>query len=225
LNSLKAVIIEPPKSATASIIWLHGLGANGHDFEPIVSELSEKITCHSRFIFPHAPNRPVTINMGMVMPAWYDVVTQDLTKGEDSHGIRASEKIVHDFISNEMRRGIDAQHIVLAGFSQGGAIALHTSLRYPKTLAGIMVLSAYLPLADTVAKEKHTANEKTPIFMAHGQFDPVITFAQAKHSHQQLEKIGYAVEWHDYPMEHAVNTQEINDINQWLSQRLPQIEE
>jgi len=221
LNSLNAVVIEPPESATASVIWLHGLGASGHDFEPIVPELSQNLTRHTRFIFPHAPNRPVTINMGMVMPAWYDVVTQDLTQGEDSHGTRASEKIVHDYIYNEIRRGIDAQRIVLAGFSQGGAIALHTALRYPKTLAGIMVLSAYLPLASTVAEEKHESNEKTPIFMAHGRFDPVITFEQAKRSHEQLEKMGYAVEWHDYAMEHAVNLQEIADISEWLNQRLP----
>jgi len=217
LNSFNAVIIEPQKSATASVIWLHGLGASGYDFEPIVPELSQDLTGHTRFIFPHAPNRPVTINMNMVMPAWYDVVTQDLTQWQDSHGIRASEKIVHDFINNERRRGIDSQRIVLAGFSQGGAIALHTGLRYSDTLAGIMILSAYLPLENTVMDEKQEANEKIPIFMAHGQFDPVIPMAQAQHSRTILEKMGYAIEWHDYAMEHAVNAQEIADINQWLS--------
>jgi len=217
LNSSHAVIIEPPKSAQASVIWLHGLGANGHDFEPIVPELSKNVTQHTRFIFPHAPQRPVTINGGMVMPAWYDVVSQDLTQWQDEQGTRASEKIVQDFVRNEVRRGIDTQHIVLAGFSQGGAIALHTGLRYFTALAGIMVLSSYLPLENTVAREKQESNEKTAIFMAHGQFDPVIPMKHAQHSRAVLEKMGYVVEWHDYPMEHAVNMQEIADISQWLS--------
>jgi phospholipase/carboxylesterase len=220
LNSLNAVVIEPSQSVTASVIWLHGLGADGHDFEPIVPELSHNLRQHTRFIFPNAPKRPVTINGGMVMPAWYDIVAQNLTKWQDEQGIRASEKIVHNFISNEVRRGIDTQHIVLAGFSQGGAIAVHTGLRYFTPLAGIMVLSAYLPLENTAENEKHESNEKTPIFMAHGQFDPVIPIAQAQHSRAVLVKMGYAVEWHDYFMEHSVNSQEISDIERWLSHRL-----
>ena len=207
-----AIIIEPPKTATASVIWLHGLGANGHDFEPIVPQLTSMVTHHTRFIFPHAPHRPITINGGMVMPGWYDVKAMDLTVEEDALGIQESEKILKDYIAREIERGISAQHIILAGFSQGGAIALYTGLRYPETLAGIMVLSSYLPLAETLEKQRHEAN------------DLVILFAQAEQSYVLLEKLGYEVEFHDYRMEHQVCQDEIIDINHWLSARLPQIE-
>jgi phospholipase/carboxylesterase len=221
MNNENAVIINPPKSATAAIIWLHGLGANGHDFEPIVPYLSSELTEHTRFIFPHAPHRPITINMGMVMPGWYDVVAADLTAQQDAVGIRDSEKLLQDYIKREIERGISPQRIVLAGFSQGGAIALHTGLRYSETLAGIMALSAYLPLADTVANEVHEANRLIPIFMAHGQHDPVIHLAQAEQSYVFLEQLGYEVEWHDYRMDHQICPDEINDINHWLTARLP----
>jgi len=216
-----AIIIEPPKTATAAVIWLHGLGANGHDFEPIVPQLTPTVTHHTRFIFPHAPHRPITINGGMVMPGWYDVKAMDLTVEEDAQGIQESAEIVSNYIAQEIKRGISAQHIILAGFSQGGAIALHTGLRYPETLAGIMALSTYLPLAGTLEKQRHEANDLVPIFMAHGQHDPVILFSQAEQSYVLLEQLGYEVEFHDYRMAHQVCPDEIVDINHWLSARLP----
>jgi len=212
-----AVVIEPTNPATASIIWLHGLGANGHDFEPIVPQIPETITRQTRFIFPHAPQRPITINGGMVMPGWYDVTEMDLTARQDIQGTRESEQILCNYVAQEIERGISTKRIVLAGFSQGGAIVLHGGLRYPLPLAGIMALSTYLPLADTVSSEIHTANRQTPIFMAHGLYDPVISFVHAEHSRTQLEKLGINVEWHSYNMQHSVNAEEIADISRWLS--------
>ncbi len=220
MNS-NAIIIEPPESATGCVIWLHGLGANGHDFEPIVPELPKNITNHTRFIFPHAPHRPITINQGMVMPGWYDIFGVDLTAQQDAQGIHESDQILCNYIAQEIERGIDTKRIVLAGFSQGGAIALQTGLRYPLKLAGIMALSTYLPLVDTVEKEIHTANRQTPIFMGHGQFDQVIFISQAEHSRTELEKLGYRVEWHTYQMEHSVHPNEIGDLSNWLNMRLP----
>jgi len=215
-----AIIINPPQPATASVIWLHGLGANGHDFEPIVPELPKEITCYTRFIFPHAPSRPITINGGMIMPGWYDVFGMDLTVQQDAQGIRESEQIVRYYLAQEMAQGISTQRIVLAGFSQGGAIVLHTGLRYPHPLAGIMALSTYLPLIDTVVQERHLANQPTPIFLAHGQQDLVIALLHAQRSRAYLEQLGYRVEWHDYPMAHQVNAAEIRDISQWLQASL-----
>ena len=215
-----AVIIEPPESATASIIWLHGLGANGHDFEPIVPLLPKDLTRQTRLIFPHAPHRPITINGGMIIPGWYDVRSMDLTAQQDAQGIQDSQTILCDYIAREIDKGILVSRIILAGFSQGGAIALHTGLRYPKTLSGIMVLSAYLPLAETVENEIQKANQKTPIFMAHGQSDPLILCSQAQQSYDYLIKLGYTVEWYDYDMEHTVCPAEIIAINHWLSARL-----
>lgn len=218
---MNAVIIEPSRPVTASVIWLHGLGANGHDFEPIVSELPKSLTAHTRFIFPHAPSRPISINDGMVMPGWYDIVNMDLTLQEDAEGIHESAQLLQNYIADQMDSGIPAQRIVLAGFSQGGAIALHTGLRYPHTLAGIMALSTYLPLADTVAAEIHSANRNTNIFYGHGEFDPVIKLFQAKRSLIQLEQLGYSVEWHIYKMEHSVNAAEMADFGCWLNNCLP----
>jgi len=215
-----AVIIEPNEPATASVIWLHGLGANGHDFEPIVPELSESLTRKTRFIFPHAPHRSITINGGMVMPGWYDVTAMDIPAQQDAIGIQDSEQILCQYISQEIEQGISSQRIVLAGFSQGGAIALHTGLRYSLPLAGIMVLSSYLPLADTVEKEIHAANRQTPIFMAHGQHDPTILLVHAERSRTKLEQHGYGVEWHSYNMPHSVCPNEITDISDWLDGRL-----
>ncbi|BAP55429.1 phospholipase/carboxylesterase [Thioploca ingrica] len=215
-----AIVINPPQPATASVIWLHGLGANGHDFEPIVPELPKDITRYTRFIFPHAPARPITINGGMIMPGWYDVFGMDLTVQQDVQGIRESEQIVHHYLAQEIEQGISTQRIVLAGFSQGGAIVLHTGLRYPQPLAGIMALSTYLPLIDTVAQERHPANQPTPIFLAHGQQDPVIALLHAQRSRTYLEQLGYRVEWHDYPMAHQVNAAEISDISHWLQASL-----
>lgn len=218
---LNAVVIEPPKPATASVVWLHGLGANGYDFEPIVPELPASITRSTRFIFPHAPNRSITINMGMVMPAWYDIVDVDLTIRQDADGVYESEQLLHAYLSREIELGIPTERLIVAGFSQGGAVALHTGLRYPHKLAGILALSTYLPLATTIPNEIHPANRQTPIFYAHGQLDPVIWFPQANQSRVQLEQLGYTVEWHTYVMQHAVCPQEITDIGQWLVARLP----
>lgn len=216
-----ALIIEPPKFATASVIWLHGLGANGYDFEPIVPQLPKNITNHTRFIFPHAPQRPITINNGMVMPGWYDIFGTDLTAQQDAQGISDSEQILCNYVAQEVERGIDAKRIVLAGFSQGGVIALHTGLRYPLTLAGIMALSTYLPLANTLENEIHAANRQTPIFMAHGQFDQVISFKLGVLSRTLLENFGYNIEWQSYNMQHNVSPEEIVHISHWLSARLP----
>lgn len=214
----KPAIIEPPKPATASIIWLHGLGADGHDFEPIVPSLPNQ---HTRFIFPHAPERPITINGGMVMPGWYDLYGLDSTAEQDAQGIHESEQLLCQYIAREIEQGIDPQRIILAGFSQGGAIALHTGLRYPQTLGGILALSTYLPLSNTVENEIHTANRKIPIFMAHGEFDPVIPFSYAEKSRTQLEQLGYHIEWHSYQMQHNITPEEIIDISRWLTVLLP----
>lgn len=211
-----AVLIEPKKSPTASVIWLHGLGADGHDFEAVVPELDLENARQVRFVFPHAPHRPVTINAGAVMRAWYDVVEADLERSPDESGVRASEQILKRYIEAEVSQGIPTQRIILAGFSQGGAIALHTALRYPRPLAGILALSTYLPLHQEVTQEAHLANRAIPIFMAHGSSDPMITLAQAENSRDFLRSLGYSIEWHTYPMPHAVIREEIRDIGDWF---------
>lgn len=216
-----AVVFEPPESADASVIWLHGLGADGHDFEPIVPHLGAHNTRHIRFIFPHAPQIPVTINGGYVMRAWYDIVDVDLRRRADEKGVRGSEQILRDYVAEELAQGIAPNRIVVAGFSQGGAIALHTGLRYPKPLAGILALSSYLPLSEAAVSERHASNASVPIFLAHGQQDPVIPFEAGEGSRAQLESLGYNVEWHSYPMPHAVCPEEIVDIAVWLSAVLP----
>lgn len=216
---LPALVIEPPLPATASVIWLHGLGADGHDFEPIVPELGLGDT-PIRFIFPHAPERPVTINMGYVMRAWYDVTSPDLSQGQDVTGTRQSERQLRAWVKHETASGIPPKRIILAGFSQGGAIVLHTGLRYPERLGGVMALSTYLPLADTVVDEKHTANADMPIFMAHGDQDPIIPLDLAVRSRDTLTALGHPVEWHEYPMQHSVCMEEIEAIAEWLRQKL-----
>jgi len=198
----------------ASVIWMHGLGADGHDFEPIVDEL-ELPPRPVRFIFPHAPRRPVTINGGMMMRAWYDISDAAIRR-EDASGVRQSQAIVEQLIAGEVARGVASTDIVLAGFSQGGAIALQTALRHPARLAGVMALSTYLPLADTLAAEASAANRDLPIFMAHGKHDPVVVPARASSSRDTLQILGYAVQWREYPMPHAVCPQEIVDISRWL---------
>jgi len=203
--------IETGPKPEAAIIWLHGLGADGHDFEPIVPELRLKKPV--RFIFPHAPMRAVTINQGMRMRAWYDIL--QLGGGpEDEAGLRASQKITEELIRAQ---GLPASRVVLAGFSQGGAIVLQTALRYPERLAGVMALSSYLPLAGTLAAERSEANRDVPIFMAHGQYDDLIPPQRARASREYLEKLGYPIEWHDYPMPHSVCAPEIADISAFLS--------
>ena len=209
---MDAVEIETgPRPATA-VIWLHGLGADGHDFEPIVPEL--ELPKPVRFVFPHAPIRPVTINQGMRMRAWYDIF-QFGAGPEDEAAIRASQKLLEQMIAKE--RG---KKIVLAGFSQGGAIALQTALRYPERLAGVMALSTYLPLAATLEKEAAPANKDIPIFMAHGQFDDLIPLRRAEVSRDMLVRLGYEVEWHSYPMPHSVCAPEIADISAFLARIL-----
>jgi phospholipase/carboxylesterase len=203
----------------AAVIWLHGLGADGHDFEPLVTMLGLPARLAVRFVFPDAPMRPVTINMGMRMRAWYDVVS--LSGGqEDEAGIRDSQALLEALIARERTRGVSAQRIVLAGFSQGGAIALQTGLRHPERLAGIMALSTWLPLAATLEFERHVMNRDVPIFMAHGTHDEMIGLARAQQSRARLEALGYAPEWHEYPMAHAVCPEEIGAIADWLGKVL-----
>ncbi len=203
--------------APASVIWLHGLGADGNDFVPIVPELQLPPARAPRFLFPHAPIRPVTINMGMQMRAWYDIAGLDkaLTE-EDEDGIRASAEAVGALVDAEIAAGVPADKIVLAGFSQGGAIALHTALRYPQALAGVMALSTYLPLREQVADELADANRQIPILQCHGQHDPVVPEALGAFSRELLGKLGYAVRWKSYPMQHQVCIEEIADIRDWL---------
>ena len=210
---MEAVEIETGSPPQAAVIWLHGLGANGHDFEPIVPELRLKQAV--RFVFPHAPVQPVTINQGMRMRAWYDIF-QFGGGREDDKGIRASQALIEKMISDEVKKGIPENRIVVAGFSQGGAIALQTALRYPKPLAGVMALSTYLPLAATLAAERNTANAQVPIFMAHGGYDDIIPIQRARDSKNVLEKLGYRIEWHEYPMPHSVCAAEIADLERWL---------
>ena len=212
---LDAVTIGPT-DAQYSVIWLHGLGADGHDFEPIVPELVFSQRQQTRFIFPHAPPRPVTLNQGYVMPAWFDIVAIDDRAVQDETGIRATAQRIADLMAQEQQRGVRSEHIVLAGFSQGGAIALHLGLRYPQPLAGILALSTFLPLANTLAQERAEANRNIPIYMAHGEYDPIVPLPLAKQAQAQLFEHGYHVEWHSYPMEHTVSPAEITDIGHWF---------
>ena len=216
---LETLEIETGPSPRAAVIWLHGLGADGHDFEPIVPELGLPAAAPGvRFIFPHAPHQAVTINGGAVMRAWYDVTGDGR---QDAAGIRASQVRVEALIARERARGIATRSIVLAGFSQGGAIALQTGLRHPERLAGILALSAYLLLPDTLAQEASEANRDAPIFMSHGTQDPVIPLSWATRSRDHLVALGYAVEWRQYPMPHSVCAEEIADIARWFRGILP----
>ena len=211
---MDAIRIETGRDPEAAIIWLHGLGADGHDFEPIVPELG--LERPVRFVFPHAPIRPVTINQGMRMRAWYDIL--QLGGGpEDEAGLRASQKLTEELIREQH---LPANRIVLAGFSQGGAIALLTALHYPERLAAVMALSTYLPLAAKLAAGRSAANSDVPIFMAHGSYDDLIPMGRAQASRDALNALGYPVEWHDYPMPHSVCAPEIADISAFLSRVL-----
>ncbi len=215
-----AVIVEPGSEHKASIIWLHGLGADGHDFEPIVPELGLGNNHGIRFIFPNAPMRPVTINGGMTMRAWYDVRSANLREFEDEVSIDESSKLIEQYIQHETSNGIKPEQIILAGFSQGGAIALHAGLRYPDQLAGILALSTYLPCPTKLNAEKSAANQSTPIIMAHGVFDPVIPVDQGKSSVETLKQEAYDVTFWEYMMEHSVAMEEITAIGDWIRQRL-----
>ena len=218
-NLLESIEIQTGKQPEASVIWMHGLGADGNDFVPIVNELDLSGAPVVRFVFPHAPLRAVTINNGYVMRAWYDVSPSDLmgtSRRADERGVRESQAQIEALIDREAARGIAAERVILAGFSQGGAIALHTGLRHAQTLAGIMALSTYLPLTDSFPREASPANRATRIFMAHGTFDPVVPYAMGAGSMTFLTGLGYRMEWHDYPIQHSVCIEEIRDISTWL---------
>jgi phospholipase/carboxylesterase len=216
---LDAIELETAPQPTTSVIWLHGLGADGNDFVPLVGEL-DLPAAPIRFVFPHAPMQAVTINNGYVMRAWYDILGQELARREDERGVRASQGLVEALVAREKSRGAPAERIVLAGFSQGGAIALHTGLRHPERLAGILALSTYVPIAASLPAEAHTANRTVPIFMAHGTYDPIIPLAHARASRDLLQRLRYPVEWHEYPMPHSVAPQEIIAIGRWLTRVL-----
>jgi phospholipase/carboxylesterase len=211
----ETVEIESAPSPDAAVIWLHGLGADGHDFEPVVPELRLPPRLRVRFVFPHAPLRPVTINMGMRMRAWYDILQMGGGE-EDEAGVRASQALLQALIEREKHRGVDPRRIVLAGFSQGGAIVLQTGLRHAERLAGILALSTYLPLAGKLAAERSAANRDLPVFMAHGTHDPMIGIPRARESRAALETLGYPVQWKEYAMAHSVCGEEIADIAAWL---------
>jgi phospholipase/carboxylesterase len=217
---LPYVELESASQPSAAVIWLHGLGADGHDFASLVPELDLSGCPPIRFVFPHAPSMPVTVNGGYVMPAWYDILGPNLVSQQDAAGIQSSERAIVALIAHEVARGIPAEHIVLAGFSQGCAMALHTGLRLPQRLAGIMAMSGYLPLADRITAERHPANAQTPIFMAHGTQDPVVVIARGEASRDALEALGQPVAWHSYPMPHSLHPQEIADISTFLAQVL-----
>jgi phospholipase/carboxylesterase len=214
--SKDAVEIETGPHPVAAVIWLHGLGADGHDFEPIVPELVRPGERPLRFIFPHARVRPVTLNGGYAMRAWYDIAALDRRTAEDERGIRESQATIEALLRRENARGIPSERIVLAGFSQGGAMALFAGTRYPDRLAGIMGLSCYLVLGSRLTLERATANQATPIFLAHGAQDPVVAPALGEEARRQLLAAGYAVEWHTYSMPHSLCPQEVGDIATWL---------
>lgn len=213
---LECIEIETGPSPERAVIWLHGLGADGNDFAPLVPELGLTDVPPTRFVFPHAPVRPVTINQGMAMRAWYDIFTPDLVRREDDAGVRQSQQAIEALIARENGRGIATDKIVLAGFSQGSAMTLHTGLRLSQKLAGMIALSGYLPLAALAEAERHDANRDTPIFMAHGTMDPVVALDRAEASRQALEKMGYPVSWHTYPMPHSVCMEEVRDVAAFL---------
>jgi len=216
---LDTVEIETGPEPSAAVVWLHGLGADGHDFEPLVPELALGGAGPVRFVFPHAPVRPVTINGGMPMRAWYDIIGIDRQSPQDEAGIRASAKLVEALIRREQQRGIPAGRIVLAGFSQGGAIALHLGLRFGDALAGILALSTYLPLHETLEGERSEANARTAVFMAHGILDPVVPLYLGESSANRLSQGGWPITWRTYTMPHAVCPEEISDISGFLADR------
>jgi phospholipase/carboxylesterase len=220
-ESAESVVLEPATTADAAVIWLHGLGADGYDFVPIVEELRLPPSMAVRFIFPHAQPRPVTINNGFVMRAWYDITSLGGARTtEDEAGIRESENVVREHVEQQLAAGITAERIIVAGFSQGGAIALQTALRHAQRLGGVMALSTYLPLRQTLAKEASAANRDVPILMCHGSYDPMVPLALGEASRVALTSQGYGVEWRTYPMQHQVCMEEIADISAWLQARL-----
>ena len=220
MDLLDCVEIETGPSPRFSVIWLHGLGADGHDFESVVPQLVRPEWPAVRFVFPHAPVRPVTINNGMAMRAWYDIKGMQIADKQDEPGIRQSIAQLDDLIAHEVERGIPSQRVLLAGFSQGGAIVLAGGVRHAAKLAGIVALSTYLPLAEKTAAERSDANKGLPIFMGHGSIDNVVPEVLGTTTRNALETLGYAVEWHSYPMAHQVSAQEIADLRRWMTARL-----
>lgn len=218
---LSAIEVETGRDPSGTVLWLHGLGADGHDFEPIVPQLTLAGERALRFIFPHAPVRPVTINNGLTMRAWYDILGFDRRVAQDEPGIRASAAQVTELIQREQQRGIASERIVLAGFSQGGAIAIYAGVRHPQKLAGIMGLSCYMLLEDSLPAERSRANYNTPVFLAHGEQDPVVDVRRGLQTRELLEAGGYPVQWHSYQMPHSVCPQEVMDIAAWLRAVLP----
>jgi len=216
---LPCVEIEPMQPALRSLIWLHGLGADGHDFEPIVPELGLAPELRVRVILPHAPEIPVSINGGMMMPAWYDIRDVDLANRHDEAGVRRSAEQLTQLIKRENERGVASENIVLAGFSQGGAVVAHVALRHPEKLCGLIMLSTYAVLEQTIEAERSDANQALPVFQAHGSLDPMVTPDRGQAARELLEKLGHPVEWHDYPMQHQVCLEEIQDLSTWLNKR------
>lgn len=215
-NDLSALVVAHEQHAQASIIWLHGLGANGYDFAPAVNDLDIPVELGLRFIFPHAPTRPVTLNGGFHMPAWYDLYGLKFGSEEDALGLAQAARWVGDIIAHEHALGIPFDRMIIGGFSQGGAVALQTALRYPHRLGGLLALSTYLPLAKTLATEVSAANLELPIFVAHGQFDTLVPASWADYTIQQLQHLSYQPELHVYPMEHSVCHEELRDIGKWI---------
>ncbi len=213
---LETVEISTGESPSAAVIWMHGLGADGNDFVPIVRELDLSGCPPIRFVFPHAETMPVTINNGYVMRAWYDILGMDLVRREDEAGLRKSQQQIEQLIVRENERGIPASRIILAGFSQGCAMTLQTGLRYPEKLAGLICLSGYLPLSSLIKDERHQANLQTPIFMAHGRGDPVVQIGRAEASRELLKELGHPIDWREYMMPHSVCEEEIDDIGAWM---------
>ena len=220
---LDSVVLEPGRTADAAVLWLHGLGASGLDFPPIVPELGLAEDHGIRFVFPHAPKIPVTVNGGMVMPAWYDILAMDFDRKVDESGVRRSGAALDALIERERARGIPPSRIVLAGFSQGGAIALHAGLRYPEPLAGIMALSTYIAADCDLDAERTEANGDVPILWCHGTRDPMVGIEMGEAGRKRLEGLGYAVDWNTFPMEHQVVPEEIDIIGAWLRRVLPAV--
>lgn len=218
-SPLRTLELDPAQPAVASVIWMHGLGADASDFYGVPPQLGLPPDLHVRYVFPYAPQIPVTINMGLIMPAWYDVSGFD-ARSHDETRIRASAAAIAELVAQERARGVAANRIVLAGFSQGGAMALFTGLRQSETLAGVMCLSGYLPMVETLADEASDANRGVSIFQAHGSSDPVVPCAIARADRDALTAAGYPVEWHEYPMAHQVCGEELQDIGRWLGRVL-----
>ncbi|WP_075793367.1 alpha/beta hydrolase [Massilia putida] len=217
---LEHIQIETNDNPEIAIIWMHGLGADGNDFVPMVRELDLAGLPGIRFIFPHAKTMPVTVNNGYVMRAWYDITGAELTRREDEGGLRASQKDIEAFIEREKARGIPASRIILAGFSQGCAMTIQTGLRHPERLAGLLCLSGYVPLSAKLATERTEASQSTPIFMAHGRYDNVVPFNRAEASRDLLVSLGYQLEWHEYAMQHTLCLEEVEHMSAWLKKVL-----